>query len=293
MNWKRYLPAIVIGVVVLWLISRLSKGSGGGPNVYNALVPSGPVSVPNNRDSARVAAYSTLAGVGLGTAKLEAESKNLDAQIGLARDRFKYNLEALGVNNAGLLQRLQAELADRQYDRELQQRAIDQTFALAQNGQIGNQVGSILGALLNAIQGSRRQSPGSSGSGSSGSSSSGVPAQRRTIPQMSRAAYERLRQSALLQAIFGSADPTGSGPIGIRPDSWPGFDDPQSYSGVQSTLDWWSSLSEPFGSVTSSFDFIDPWYAASFDRSLPVYQPTTDELYQLYLEENGYGLYWE
>lgn len=281
---KKWIPGIVIAVVAIYALMKL-RGDSGGSQVYNALIPSGGSAPPDSRDPARVQAFSTLGSVGLAQMSLAQKSEELAATVGLARDRFGYQLDALNIQNQGMLERLRAEFADRQYDRALQEKAIDQSFALAQSGQFGQQAGSILGALLNALGGRGQQSSRPGGGGSSGGSSGGgMPSQqRRTVPQMSRAAYERLRQSALLQAIFGSVDPTGSGPIGINPDSWPGFDDPGAfglyadYSGLQDTLDWWRDLTEPIGSVTSSYDLLDPWYDVSFDRSLPVYQPTYDE----------------
>lgn len=280
---KKWIPGIVIAVVAIYALMKLS-GNSGGSQVYNALIPSGGSAPPDSRDPARTQAYSTLGSVGLAQMSLAQKSEELAATVGLARDRFGYQIDALNIQNQGMLERLRAEFADRQYDRDLQSKALDQSFALAQSGQFGDQAGSILGALLNALGGRQQSSRGGGGSGGSGSGG-GTPSQqqRRTVPQMSRAAYERLRQSALLQAIFGSGDPTGSGPIGVYPDRWPGFDDPSdfgsyvNYSGLQDTLNWWRDLTEPIGSVTSSYDLLDPWYAASFDRSVPVYEPTYDE----------------
>ena len=279
---KKWIPGIVIAVVAIYALMKLRGDGGGGSQVYNALIPSGGSAPPDSRDPARTQAYSTLGSVGLAQMSLASKGEELAATVGLARDRFGYQLDALNIQNQGLLERLRAEFADRQYDRDLQSKALDQSFALAQSGQFGDQAGSILGALLNALGGRQQSSRGGGSSGGSGSGG-GTPSQqqRRTVPQMSRAAYERLEQSALLQAIFGSGDPTGSGPIGVYPDRWPGFDDPgvfdYQYSGLQDTLDWWRDLTEPTGSVTSSFDYIDPWYAPSFDRSVPIYEPTYDE----------------
>lgn len=292
-NVKKWIPGIIIAVVAIYALMKLS-GNSGGSQVYNALIPSGGAAPPDSRDPARVQAFSTLGSVGLAQMSLAQKSEELAATVGLARDRFGYQIDALNIQNQGMLERLRAELADRQYDRDLQARAIDQSFALAQSGQFGQQAGSILGALLNALGRGQQQGSRPSG-GSSGGSSGGVPSQqRRTVPQMSRAAYERLRQSALLQAIFGAADPTGSGPIGINPDSWPGFDSPGAfgpyadYSGLQDTLDWWRDLTEPIGSVTSSYDLLDPWYAPSFDRSVPVYNLTDQEYFDFYFPDSYY-----
>lgn len=301
MDFKKWLPAIAIGAVVLFIISRLKGSGSSAPNVYNSLVPSGGGKLPDSRDPARVSAYSTLAGVGLGQLNLAEKSKELDVSAGLARDRFAYQLQALGsqiwnseelarINNEGSLQRLQAELADRNYDRELQQRALDQTFALAQSGQIGNQLGSTIQALLNALGRGRQQAQNSRGGQSGGTGGTPTQQQRRTVPQMSQAALNRLRQSALMQAIFGGSDPTaGYRTPPFNPQAYLGFSDPGgfwdnyggNYSDLQQGLDWWANLNEPVGTVTSDFEYLDFFSGGvpQFDRSLPVYEPSYDEWY--------------
>lgn len=312
MNWKQILPGLLIGGIAIYALLKLSKGGGGSPGVYNALVPSGGTAPPDSRDPARTQAYSTLASVGVAQLGLAEKGRELDASLELARDRFGYQITALGMTNAsqealaniqnnGLFARLQAELADRQYDRELQQRAIDQTYALVQSGQIGQTAGNILGALLNAIGRGQQQSRSGGGSGGGSGTSGGATApQRRTVPQMSAAAYNRLRQNALMQAIFGGPDPTGSGSIypSFDPQAYLGFADPggffdnysgQNYSDLQQGLDWWSTLNEPQGFVTSDFEYLDFFSGGvpQFDRSLPVYEPTYDEWY------DNFGWLWD
>lgn len=295
MDWKQLAPGLAIGGIALYAIAKLAKGGGSSaPSVYNALVPTSQYT-PENRDAARVSAFSTVASVGLAQIGADTQKSETASAIDLAKARFANQLTALGsqlqsaenlarINNDGLFNRLTAEITDRQYDRELQQRAIDQTYALAQTGQIGNAAGSILGAILGALNRGQQSRGGQSGGGS-GSGGSQVPqAQRRTIPQMSAAALQRLQRNSLLQAIFGGPDPTGSGNqyLNFDPQAYLGFSDPGGFwdnygygydpSALQSTLDWWSSLGGPVGSVSSSYDFggvVDWWSPlgfASFDE---------------------------
>jgi len=305
MDWKQLAPGLAIGGIALYAIAKLAKSGGSSaPSVYNALVPTSQYT-PENRDAARVSAFSTVASVGLAQIAADTQKSETASAIDLAKARFANQLTALGsqlqsaenlarINNDGLLNRLTAEITDRQYDRELQQRAIDQTYALAQTGQIGNAAGNILGAILGALNRGQQSRGGQSGGGSGSGGSQAPQAQRRTIPQMSVGALQRLQRNALLQAIFGGPDPTGSGPIGINPDNWPGFADPGGFwdnygsgydpSALQSTLDWWSDLNGPQGYVTSDFEYLDFFSGGvpQFDRSLPVWEPTFDEWYADY-----------
>ena len=164
MKYEKLLPGVIIGLIVLYALSKLKGGS--SPQVYNALLPSS-TDKPENRDAARVAGFSTLASVGLGQLKLTEQGSEAAQAVDLAKQRFASTLDLARINNEGAFNRLTAQLTDRNYDRQLQQRALDQTFALAASGQATNGVAALVNSILSAVRGSAGQSqarPGSSGS---------------------------------------------------------------------------------------------------------------------------------
>lgn len=197
MDWQKYLPAVVIGVVAIYLLSRM-KGGGGTPIVSNALIPTGQPIQPRDRDAARTAAFSAVTSVAMGEQRLKSESQNIAANLELGRFRLQEQtavLNAQGANQAASLasglEALRARIAgdqsladlqarERGFDRELQQRAIDQSFTLAQGGQISQGVGNFLGQLLSAL-GRGQQQVGRAGGGSMGGGG-GAPSGATTPP---------------------------------------------------------------------------------------------------------------
>lgn len=185
MDWKRYLPGLLIGAVALFAIFRLSKsGNGRAPIVGNALIPANPPQVPpDSRDPSRVAAFGQLAGVALGGQRLQEQAASIAANLELGRFRLQEQTAALQagasrdlgaqqtalelerIRQAGAQNRLSAEIADRAFDRELQSRALDQTFELARQGNIQQGIGSLLGGLLGMLRNQSRPSSGSGGAG--------------------------------------------------------------------------------------------------------------------------------
>lgn len=177
---KKYLPAIIIGAVAVFLIFRL-RGTGQGPQVYNALVPSGGGQLPDSRDPARISAFNSLASLGAAQIRADIDRGNL----ALGGQRLEYQRELglaqLGqqervaqIQQAGILERLRLELADREYDRQLQARAIEQTANLAASNQAWSGASNFLGALLAGLR-SGQQGGARSGGMSGGSGGYGTP----------------------------------------------------------------------------------------------------------------------
>ncbi len=195
MDWKKYAPAVIIGIVAIYLLSKF-KGGGGTPIISNALIPSGTIQ-PRDRDPARLAAFSSVASVVMGEQRLASDKANIAANLDLGKFRLQEQKDVLnaqaGFQAAGLSNTLEAlklqiagnqslaelQARERGFDRELQQRAIDQTYALAQQGQIQQGAAGILGALLGALgRGSQQvtgRSGGSMGAGSGGGAGATTP----------------------------------------------------------------------------------------------------------------------
>jgi len=259
MDYKRLLPGVIIGAIVLYAISKLSKGSS-SPQVYNALLPTS-TDKPENRDAARVQGFSTLASLGLGQLKMQGEQNQLLATVDLAKQRFSNTLDLARIQDAGATNRLMAQLGDRAYDRELQQRALDQSFALAQTGQVSNGLGSLVGSILNAIKGNQSQSRPSSG----GSSGGGIPSSPPLNPNASR----RPNYNVIARWLDANRN---NGPLTSPLYDDLGYLQSQDLSPWdwltgygQNGFDYWQGyytnadmLAEPVGSVTSSYATFDP-----------------------------------
>ena len=268
MNWSKALPGVIIGAIVLFALSRLR---GGQAQVYNALVPTSTYNPPD-RDEARTAAFDTLAGVGLGQLKLEQATGEATQAFNLAKDRIAGSLDLARINADASMNRLTAELTDRQYDRELQRRALDQTFALGQTGQIGNALPGILQSILGALnRGSQSQSRPPSGGGSGG----GFPGTPPFNPNANRPrpanwnliqrAIDNYRNSPV---SAGNYDLGYLSTIDTSPWDWA-----TGYG--ESGFDYWrgyynnSDFLEPVGNVSASYELYDPrgwWYDWGFDR---------------------------
>lgn len=164
MEAQRYIPAVVIGLVVVYALSKLKGGS--SPQVYNALLPTS-TDKPENRDAARTEGFATLASVGLGQLKLTGEANQLAQAVDLAKQRFSNTIDLAKIQQQGATDRFLAQLGDRAYDRALQERALDQSFALAQTGQVTGGIGQLVAGILNALkpQSQQQRSGGSSGGG--------------------------------------------------------------------------------------------------------------------------------
>lgn len=259
MDYKRLLPGVIIGAIVLYAISKLSKGSS-SPQVYNALLPTS-TDKPENRDAARVQGFSTLASLGLGQLKMQGEQNQLLATVDLAKQRFANTLDLARIQDAGATNRLMAQLGDRAYDRELQQRALDQSFALAQTGQVSSGLGNLVGSILNAIKGNQSQSRPASG----GSSGGGIPSSPPFNPNASR----RPNYNVIARWLDANRN---NGPLTSPLYDDLGYLQSQDLSPWdwltgygQSGFDYWQGyytnadmLAEPVGSVTSSYATFDP-----------------------------------
>ena len=166
MDYQKYIPAVIIGLVVIYALSKL-KGSS-SPQVYNALLPSS-TDRPENRDAARTEGFSTLASVGLGQLKLSGEKDQALLAVDLAKQRFANTIDLAKIQQQGATDRLLAQFTDRAYDRALQERALDQSFALAQTGQVTGGLGQLTAGILSAIRPSQQSRPSGSSSPSVGS----------------------------------------------------------------------------------------------------------------------------
>lgn len=278
MNWKELAPGLAIGGIALFAIAKLaSKGGSAQPSVYNALVPTS-TQTPENRDAARVSAFSTVASVGLAQVAAKEKADETNSAFELAKLRFANQLTALGsqiwhaeettrMNNASLLDRLRLELADRQYDRELQQRAIDQTYTLAQTGQIGNQAGNILASILGALnRGQQGRSSGGMGGGTPGINPNANRQQGLTDAQR---AASRNRAYQMLANIWNR---NASAPLSSPDYGFLGYAQPYDLSqwdwltgyGQQGFDYWQGSGYDPQGSVSSSFGYTDYGGIADF-----------------------------
>ncbi len=268
MNWSKALPGIIIGAIVLFALSRLR---GGQAQVYNALVPSSSYTPPD-RDEARTAAFDTLAGVGLGQLKLEQATGEATQAFNLAKDRIAGSLDLARINADASMNRLTAELTDRQYEREWQRRALDQTFALGQAGQIGNARPGILQSILGALsRGNQSQSRPSSGGGSGGGFPSSPPLNpnaNRPRPanwNLIQRAIDNYRNSPVVAGNYDLGYLQG---VDLSPWDWA-----TGYG--ESGFDYWrgyynnSDFLEPVGNVSASYELYDPrgwWYDWGFDR---------------------------
>lgn len=191
MPTQNYIPAVAIGAGALVAVYLLSRNQGGGraPIVSNALIPTSQPGQPIDRDPARVAGFSQLANVALGSQRLQEQSSSIAANLELGRFRLQEQsaviqaglqqglsaqqnqLELERIRQQGVQNRLQAEIADRAFDRELQAKALDQTLALAQQGQIQQGISGLLAALLGALRPQQQrpqQRPSSGGAGGAG-----------------------------------------------------------------------------------------------------------------------------
>lgn len=269
MDWQKTLPGLVIAAIVIYAISRLR--SSGSPQVYNALIPTS-TQAPDNRDAARTEAFSTLASVGLGQLKLDSENNQALQAIDLAKQRFSNTLDLARIQQQGLTDRLLAQLTDRNYDRELQQRALDQTFALAQTGQLGQQAGSLINSILGALRGNSASQAGRSGGASGGGS--GLPSSPPLNPNArspQRANWnvvanwlDRYRNQAINLPDYEIA---GQVPyVDLSPWDW-------AFGYGEDGFDYWNryynnyDMLEPVGSVSTSYDLFDPrgwWYDWGF-----------------------------
>lgn len=264
MNWQRALPGVIIGAVVLFALSRLRGGSGG--QVYNALVPTSSYTPPD-RDEARAQAFDTLAGVGLGQLKLNQAGAEATQAFNLAKERITASVDLARLNNDAAFNRLSAELADRQYDRALQEKALDQTYALGQAGQLGQSLPGILQSILGAIGRGNQQSQGRSPGGSSGGGLPQSPPLNPNAQQRPRAANWNLIQRAIdnyrnSAVVAGDYDLGYLAPWDLSPWDWT-----TGYG--QQGFDYWggyygnSDFLEPVGSVSTSYELFSPlgWWS--------------------------------
>lgn len=271
MNYQKYIPGVIIGLVVLYALSKL-KG-GGSPQVYNALLPSS-TDRPENRDAARTEGFSTLASVGLGQLKLQGEANQLAQAVDLAKQRFANTIDLAQIQRQGAMDRLLAQLGDRAYDRALQERALDQSFALAQTGQVSGGLGQLVSGILAALKPSAQQSPRSSG-GSSGGGVGSPPFNPNANRQQPVTAAQR---AASLNAIGQWLDRYRStGPVST-PD-YGSLGDAQGYDlGIwdwltgygQEGFDYWQGYytnADMLGTVSVDYSLTDPygWTDADYD----------------------------
>lgn len=201
---KKYAPFIVIGVVVIWLVIKLSK-SGSNAQVVNRVIP---VQGEDNT----VALETLRSQFKLGELQLQNQASIADKQIEAEKQRLSFQNEALklqgelGLRQLELQSNRDRDLATIAKDTALYSDAVRANAAtqLARQNQNENLLNNIFGLgsgilqkLLNPNQ--QSQQPRSSGSGSSGGSSSGIPmgsgnnsitaAQRQAIQQ---SAFRRL-----------------------------------------------------------------------------------------------------
>jgi len=237
MDMQKLMPGVLIGGGALVTIYFLSK-SKGSPIVSNALIPTAtPVQTPSS-DPLKVQAFQTLGNVALGTQRLAEQSQSIAAQLQLGQYRLEEqkavanaSLEATKAGQATSLElariagtdaynRLTAQLTDRNYDRQLQQRAFDQTFALAQAGQIQQGMAQLVNGILRAIGGQQqapRSSGGMSAGGASGGQSGGPTLLRRRFPSIPRPSVGPFTPPFVPGDVYNAPDPFMSGYYGQAP----------------------------------------------------------------------------
>lgn len=258
-DYAKILPGVIIGAVVLFALSRLR---GGQAQVYNALVPSSTYTPPD-RDSARVTAFDTLAGVGLGQLKLDQAATEATQAFNLARERIAGSLDLARINADASMNRLTAELTDRQYDRELQRRALDQTFELGRTGQISNALPGILGSILGALRGGSQSSQprlpgGATGGGSPQSPPLNPNAQQRPRPanwNLIQRAIDAYRNSPVVAGDYNLSYQVPY--VDLSPWDWAfGYGEP-GFGYWNRYYDNWDFL-EPVGSVSVDYQLFNP-----------------------------------
>lgn len=273
-DYKKYLPFLAIGGVVVWLVLKLSK-SGSANQTVNRVIP-----VQNPTDNNALA--ETQASFELGKIKLANELSIADKQVNAEQTRLElankaldiqgqYGLKALEIQAASTnaQNQTQADLArialdSSLYDTQLRASAANELYRQQSQSSLLNSllgVGSgILQSLLKQNQQSSQQRPQSGGGGIGGGSSS------PQSPQQSAQNQARARQSAL--AAIGNWLTRNSNyfsPITFQDyDSLgyvTGYDLSDFYQREIDAYDRYldydppTLFGEPVGSVSSSFEF--------------------------------------
>jgi len=288
-SYKKYLPFLAIGGIVIWLVLKLSK-SGSANQTVNRVIP-----LQNPTDNNALA--ETQASFELGKIKLANELSIADKQVDAEQTRLElankaldiqgqYGLKALEIQAASTnaQNQTQADLArialdSSLYDTQLRSNAANELYRQQSQSSLLNSLLGVGSGLLQTLlknQQQQQQRPQSSG-GSMGSGGSSSPQSQ----QQNALNAARQRQSAL--AAIGNWITRNSGynqPITFLDyDSLgyaTGYDLTSFYQNEIDAFDRYldynppTLFGEPIGSVTSSYDFggID-WdlYAQNFGYS--------------------------
>lgn len=274
-DYKKYLPFLAIGGVVIWLVLKLSK-SGSANQTVNRVIP-----VQNPTDNNALA--ETQASFELGKIKLANELSIADKQVGAEQTRLElankaldiqgqYGLKALEIQAASTnaQNQTQADLArialdSSLYDTQLRSNAANELYRQQSQSSLLNSLLGVGSGLLQSLlknQQQQQSKPQSSGGsmGSGGGSSSPQSAQQNALNAA------RQRQSAL--AAIGNWITRNSGynqPITFLDyDSLgyaTGYDLSSFYQNEIDAFDRYldynppTLFGEPIGTVTSDFNF--------------------------------------
>jgi len=273
-SYKKYLPFLAIGGIVIWLVLKLSK-NGSANQTVNRVIP-----VQNPTDNNALA--ETQASFELGKIKLANELSIADKQVGAEQTRLElankaldiqgqYGLKALEIQAASTSaqNQTQADLArialdSSLYDTQLRANAANELYRQQSQSSLLNSllgVGSgLLQTLLKQNQQASQQRPQSSGGSMGSGGSSPQSAQQNALNAA------RQRQSAL--ALIGNWITRNSGynqaisyqdydPLGFAT----GYDLSGFYQNEIDAFDRYldynppTQFGEPIGFVTSDFSF--------------------------------------
>lgn len=150
-GFKKYLPWIVVGAVVLFLIRKL----GSGRTVLAPQTQFTETAQPDPFAAMRAAAFEQLVGLGIVETQAGVESEKNRLGQAVAFRAQDVELERIGAFERAATRAANLGFLEREQDREGQQRAIDRYYSSRQTSDI---VGSITGALSNVFSG-RGQGP--------------------------------------------------------------------------------------------------------------------------------------
>ena len=135
-NFKQYLPWIIGGIVILYVLKKATTRTGFAPQTQLTQTPQ-----PDAYAEARSKAFESL--IGLGVTQTTAETSSALERARIASEE-KINLTALNVQ-----ERLaQLTSLERSQDRAVQQGAIDRYYSSRNTGTILNSVNQALSTIF-------------------------------------------------------------------------------------------------------------------------------------------------
>lgn len=270
---KKYIPFIIIGVVVIYLVMKLVK-SGSDSQVVNRVIP---VQGENNE----VALKQIDAQFALGKLQADAQSQLAQASITAENNRLAYQNKALELTSQTQLKALDIQS---QRDQNLAAIARDSSIAdanirfnAAQELQRQNKIsqlqnsllGSAVSSILQAIRGQQQRAQSSGGSPTS--AGSGLPAGQTARTTRTSSALQRA-----LAAFRGTSYPIEN--VSLAGQYADYLDLQPYYQNEVNAYDNWLnyfpsgiSYAEPVGSVTSSYELFDPNYISDADLNYALF----------------------